>query len=133
VQTPSGSSRSTDVTFTETHGDSRGRHAAVAVVQGPDNGGLTGMFAVASKMPKGSRSSPSPLSPCNLWAMPTEPLPITMCPGCKTQMRVKAVEPISLSPGLEDILYQCPQCRTETRRAIKPATNSFRARVSLDR
>ena len=56
-----------------------------------------------------------------------------MCPGCKTQMRVKAVEPISPNPRLEDIVYECSQCGTETRRAIKPDRDSIRGRVTLDR
>jgi hypothetical protein len=51
--------------------------------------------------------------------MPQEALPVAICPGCKIQMRVKSRRPLKPSTGLDEIVYECPQCGTETKRAIK--------------
>jgi hypothetical protein len=50
--------------------------------------------------------------------MPTELLPVAICPGCKIQMRVKSRQPLKSSTGLDEVHYECPQCGTETKRAV---------------
>jgi hypothetical protein len=51
--------------------------------------------------------------------MPQEAKPVAICPGCKIQMRIKARRPLKPSTALEELVYECPQCGTETKRAIK--------------
>jgi hypothetical protein len=50
--------------------------------------------------------------------MPRELLPVAICPGCKIQMRVKSRQPLKSSTGLDEVGYVCPQCGTETKRAV---------------
>ena len=40
------------------------------------------------------------------------------CPGCKTPMHVKTVEPLKNETRLDEIVYECPSCGTETRRNV---------------
>jgi hypothetical protein len=50
--------------------------------------------------------------------MPRELLPVATCPGCKIQMRVKSRQPLKSSTCLDEVSYECPQCGTETKRAV---------------
>jgi hypothetical protein len=51
--------------------------------------------------------------------MQNETSPIVMCPGCKTQMDVKLVEPLATDQRMNEISYRCPICETETKRVIQ--------------
>jgi RNase P subunit RPR2 len=51
-------------------------------------------------------------------SMSNERLPVAMCPGCKTPMHVKTVEPLKNETRLDEIVYECPSCGTETRRNV---------------
>jgi len=55
--------------------------------------------------------------------MPRELLPVAICPGCKIQMRVKSRQPLKSSTGLDEVGYECPQCGTETKRAVSSKLN----------
>jgi rRNA maturation endonuclease Nob1 len=52
-------------------------------------------------------------------AMQNQTSPIVMCPGCKTQMDVKLVEPLATDQRMDEITYHCPICGTETKRVIQ--------------
>ncbi len=45
--------------------------------------------------------------------------PVVMCPGCKTQMKVRHVEPVKPGDRMDEITYKCPKCGTETKRQVK--------------
>jgi len=44
--------------------------------------------------------------------------PVATCPGCKIQMHVKSRQTLKLNARLDEIVYECPQCGTETKRAV---------------
>jgi RNase P subunit RPR2 len=60
-------------------------------------------------------------------AMSHGQFPIAICPGCKTQMHVKSRQLLKPNRGLDEILYECPQCGTETRRVVKQERRLGRA------
>ena len=51
--------------------------------------------------------------------MQNQTSPIVMCPGCKTQMDVKLVEPLATDQRTDEITYHCLICGTETKRVIQ--------------
>jgi hypothetical protein len=62
--------------------------------------------------------------PASAWnaggrVMQNETSPIVMCPGCKTEMDVKLVEPLTTDQRMNEITYRCPTCETETKRVIQ--------------
>jgi hypothetical protein len=40
------------------------------------------------------------------------------CWHCDAQMKIKAIEPSMLSPGLDDIVYGCPPCTAERKQTV---------------
>ncbi len=50
-----------------------------------------------------------------------ETLPIVRCPGCREPMDAKAIVPAT--EELDDIVYVCPRCGVETKRAVKRGKN----------
>jgi uncharacterized protein YbaR (Trm112 family) len=42
------------------------------------------------------------------------PIPVVMCPGCKTAMRLRLLEPAG--GELETATFYCEQCGTESKR-----------------
>ena len=54
-------------------------------------------------------------------------LPVAICPGCKIQMHVRSHQPLKPDAWLDEIVYECPQCGTETKRAM---SNKLKKRQS---
>ena len=46
-------------------------------------------------------------------------LPIVICPGCDEPMKPTDATPVTRQ--LDDVIYVCPKCGTETRRTLKRA------------
>jgi hypothetical protein len=46
-----------------------------------------------------------------------EDLPIVRCPSCGEPMKAKGIEPAT--EALDDIVFVCPRCGTETKRTVK--------------
>jgi DNA-directed RNA polymerase subunit RPC12/RpoP len=41
------------------------------------------------------------------------------CPECQRRMTVKSVTPVLFASGLDDVVYGCEDCGTETKRTVK--------------
>jgi hypothetical protein len=41
------------------------------------------------------------------------------CPQCQRKMTVKQISPVLFSAGVDDVVYGCESCGTETKRTIK--------------
>jgi RNase P subunit RPR2 len=58
-------------------------------------------------------------------------LPVAICPGCKIPMHVKSRQPLKPNARLDEIVYECPQCGTETRRVVKHERRLGRAALRM--
>lgn len=43
------------------------------------------------------------------------------CSQCQRRMTVKSVTPVLFASGMDDVVYGCEDCGTETKRAVKRA------------
>jgi ribosomal protein L37AE/L43A len=50
--------------------------------------------------------------------MRTRSFPIVICPGCKIEMAVVSARPVPGAERVEEIIYRCPKCGTETARRV---------------
>jgi hypothetical protein len=41
------------------------------------------------------------------------------CPECQRRMTVKSVTPVLFASGIDDVVYGCEDCVTETKRTVK--------------
>ena len=44
-----------------------------------------------------------------------------LCPKCQRRMTVKHVAPVLFATGLDDVVYGCEECGTETKKTVKRA------------
>jgi hypothetical protein len=51
--------------------------------------------------------------------------PVEICPNCKSEMTIRAVTPIFLADGFEDVTYKCKACRSEMKRTFKRRSGAW--------
>jgi RNase P subunit RPR2 len=60
---------------------------------------------------------PSGRSPPRFGGIAKPPRPKNpICPQCKRRMTIKRVTPILFASGMDDVVYGCDDCGTETKR-----------------
>jgi len=52
-------------------------------------------------------------------APPRKPDGPPQCPECRRRMTVKRVLPVLFASNLDDVVYGCNRCGTETKRTVK--------------
>jgi hypothetical protein len=50
---------------------------------------------------------------------------LVFCWHCDVPMKIKTIEPVMLSPGLNEIVYGCPTCTSERKQTVMRADTGF--------
>jgi hypothetical protein len=50
-----------------------------------------------------------------------DPSMLVICWRCDAPMKIKTIEPVMLSPGLDEIVYGCPACNDERKQIVMRA------------